>query len=222
MKLACPKQRMRSLNLLELLDTPEGKDEFYDPVFGPVFGSEVPYGTLFTYLFRRFGYPNFGWDDLKDIGRWVLTTPDKNVVLSIRPHPSSGVWAQFSILAAEEITDAIYGLNRHRQRPTRWEDLPEPFLGACAAATKAAKELRRPVRVRDQSINPWGLIDERTYRGMYSTTWAKSAGYPSGALGNIDPKLMGDIHHAVYVLGKGNLKRGMQRLLEKSGVQREP
>src|SRR2546427_5605706 len=43
-------------------------------------------GQLFAYLFRRFGYPNSGWDDHKELVYYLLTTPMDNVFLAVRPH----------------------------------------------------------------------------------------------------------------------------------------
>ena len=36
-------------------------------------------------MFRRFGYPRFGWDDYKQLVRYCLTTPMDGVFLSVQP-----------------------------------------------------------------------------------------------------------------------------------------
>lgn len=43
-------------------------------------------GQVFIYLFRRFGYPRFGWDDVKELVTYHLTTPVDGVVLTVRPN----------------------------------------------------------------------------------------------------------------------------------------
>jgi len=42
-------------------------------------------GDVFVYLFRRFGYPRFGWDDDKNLVSYYLTTPMDGVVLNVMP-----------------------------------------------------------------------------------------------------------------------------------------
>ena len=37
-------------------------------------GEEIPQGSLFAYLFRRFGFPNSSSDDFKELCRYFLTT----------------------------------------------------------------------------------------------------------------------------------------------------
>jgi hypothetical protein len=51
-----------------------------------VFGGEVPGPWLCCYMLRRFGWPNSGSDDLKDLCRWVLTTPMPGLYLGISPY----------------------------------------------------------------------------------------------------------------------------------------
>lgn len=43
-------------------------------------------GDTFMYLFRRFGYPRFGWDGYKELVQYHITTPMAGVVLTIRPN----------------------------------------------------------------------------------------------------------------------------------------
>jgi hypothetical protein len=45
------------------------------------------WSTLFAYLFRRFGPPNSGSDDDREIARWVITTPMDGVHLSLFAKP---------------------------------------------------------------------------------------------------------------------------------------
>ena len=50
---------------------------------------ELNYGNVFAYLFRRFGYPCYGWDDYKELTIYYLTTSMDGVVLSIKPSVST-------------------------------------------------------------------------------------------------------------------------------------
>ncbi|MBC2746206.1 MAG: hypothetical protein HF975_04220 [ANME-2 cluster archaeon] len=42
-------------------------------------------GSVFIYVFRRFGYPHFGWDGDKTLVAYYITTPMDGVVLQVRP-----------------------------------------------------------------------------------------------------------------------------------------
>ena len=61
-------------------------------------------GDIFIYLFRRFGYPRVGWDDLKDIVKYVLTTPKEGVLLVVIPTVAGGY--TFGYLLREDLDDA--------------------------------------------------------------------------------------------------------------------
>lgn len=57
-----------------------------DPIISSVVGNEIDYGKLFAYCFRRFGYPDRGWDDYKELVTYYLTTPHPDLVLNITPY----------------------------------------------------------------------------------------------------------------------------------------
>ena len=50
------------------------------------FGENIPQGSLFAYLFRRFGHPNLGSDPYKDLCSYLLTTTDKRMLMKITPY----------------------------------------------------------------------------------------------------------------------------------------
>lgn len=60
------------------------------------------YGEMFAYLFRRFGYPLFGYDQLKDLAAYRITTPMEGVLLAVYPNPS-GVKHSFGYALSEEL-----------------------------------------------------------------------------------------------------------------------
>jgi len=50
---------------------------------------DINYGEAFAYLFRRFGYPEYGWDDYKQLVRYHITTPMDGVILTVAPGTST-------------------------------------------------------------------------------------------------------------------------------------
>lgn len=73
--------------------------DLYDPVMVSI--PQINYGELFAYLFRRFGYPVYGWDSYKDLVKYVLTTPHKDMWLRIIPYPGSND-ITFSFMVKED------------------------------------------------------------------------------------------------------------------------
>lgn len=63
---------------------PDFSDSF--DLIDNVIGQEIDYGALFSYLFRRFGYPNAAWDDYKELACYRLTTPLPDMFMQIVPH----------------------------------------------------------------------------------------------------------------------------------------
>lgn len=47
-------------------------------------------GAVFIYLFRRYGYPRFGWDDQKTLVKYYLTTPKDGVFLEVQLDVTGG------------------------------------------------------------------------------------------------------------------------------------
>ena len=81
-----------------------------DPAFDPdAIGKEVlgewGYGNMFAYLFRRFGYPAFGWDGDKEMFGYTLTTPMKGVYLYVNQNG-------FAYRAKKEIESKLNDENR--------------------------------------------------------------------------------------------------------------
>lgn len=51
-----------------------------------LFGAAVSGPWLTCYMLRRFGWPNIGSDDHKEIASWALTTPISGLFLSVSPY----------------------------------------------------------------------------------------------------------------------------------------
>ena len=101
------------------------------------------YGPLFTYMFRRFGMPEWGSDDYKEIAQWYITTPDENVVLNVVPKPS-GVKLSFGY----QVKRAVYNDYRNPEQIRTIED----------ALKTAMRDLLTPVSVRDIFVNALGIV----------------------------------------------------------------
>jgi hypothetical protein len=260
-------------------------------------GKEMDYGTLFSYLFRRFGYPNQGWDDYKQLAKYILTTPLSDMVLMIVPYCGNDTSLHFSFMVPMETTRKIRDyerrdylvwlermfdwieankmlpdwmesgmeyLNREHktsltwrqafdsigilysteegkepvsvgydwqqevhkayseieappsscpQRSYDWREWPDddPCKAYNQAAYEALLDLKRPVEVRDIFINAFGRVKSPGRQKVLSG--ASSAGFPSGALGNEDPKGFAEIHAIINKIGAGNTKRGIKKAL---------
>ena len=72
-----------------------------------VFGGKVPGPWLCCYMLRRFGWPNAGSDDHKNLVSWDLTTPIKGLWLCVTPY-LGGSNLHFSILYNKVVGDKIH------------------------------------------------------------------------------------------------------------------
>lgn len=86
-----------------------------NPIVKSVIGDEIDYGKLFAYLFRRFGYPNRGWDDYKELVTYYLTTPHPGMVLEITPYVggTSAISLRFLVETSTSYAIEAYA-QRHR------------------------------------------------------------------------------------------------------------
>jgi hypothetical protein len=291
----------RRLTFRSYIDSGEQKISLTDPIIASVCGDEIDYGKLFAYCFRRFGYPNQGWDDYKELVSYYLTTPHSDMVLNITPCVGNTAFLTLSFYVEREAAHAIEDYARRDQqaweqrlldwaeqqglpdwmpewmdffntvyrearpnitqadnwrqvinfpyplgqkgnplyeqtsrvsqyfnylheeyrkveewpdyyeRPTNladWND-DDPLKPFVPAAIEALKDLRSLVGVRDQSINAFGEVES----GRPVVKAASSAGYPSGALGNVAAKEFAELHGLVLKLGKGNAKRGIKKII---------
>lgn len=304
LKLAHPDKETRyfELSFRAHMERDAAESLLYDPVIAEVCGDALDYGRLFAYCFRRFGYPNVGWDAYKELAAYYLTTPRSDMLLSLVPYVGDTavnavrflvpmpVYKQIEDYVRQPVLDwqaralawratralpawmpewlayyngefrAAAGLQTpvvedwqacvnfsgsygeagsrmqvmtqrvadfYRQliedyakiepspgfvmRAANWRDWPEedPLKRYAEAALVALEDLRRPVAVRDESINAFGLTEWT--RGC--ATPAPAAGYPAGALANAAPEDFATLHALIMRLGKGNAKRGIAKVL---------
>ena len=190
------------------------------PVIAEVCGDAVRYGELFAYCFRRFGYPNIGWDGYKQLASYVLSTPHPDLFLSITPYVGDTSVITFQFLVPLETLKVIDSYaardGNYYDRPANWRDMDagDPLKPLAQAAVIALQDLRRPVSVRGTAIDAFGLSD-----GDQCVKPAKSAGYPSGDLGNYVPDEFAQLHGLILEIGKGNPKMGIKKVLKHLGSQ---
>lgn len=312
--MTAPKFRLHQIGMregtwrgLEMGEHMEGGEEYSglnDPLIVRVIGEEVNYGKLFAYCLRRFGYPEAGWDDYKDLVGYTLATPHPQLVLRICPSVDDiaslslrflveqatlkevalyssrdrlawvtrslewaeaqglpdwmGEWLDFyntemrvlypSIPHANSWREAgkgvwgavgkqgtrLYDMTQKvsrfwRQLQTSYtavEAMPGPYMRPAAisawadedplkplalAALAALEDLKTPVNAgRYETINALGVVDDAGPLQPY----AKSAGCPSGALGNQSPQRTVALHRAVFKVGEGDPVKGMHRMLD--------
>lgn len=78
-----------------------------DPIVASVCGQSVDYGQLFAYCFRRFGYPNVGWDSRKALVDYHLTTPHPDLVLLVSPYVRNTSKLSLRFLLTEGAHDEV-------------------------------------------------------------------------------------------------------------------
>lgn len=71
-----------------------------------VLGRKVQQGSLFAYLFRRFGNPNRGSDPDKDLAAYLLTTTSPDMLLKIVPYAGGDVSISFTFLVPHDVRRA--------------------------------------------------------------------------------------------------------------------
>lgn len=137
-------------------------------------------GAQFMYLFRRFGYPIYGWDDHKDIVSYYLTTPDPDVILWCKPYCTPDLSFGYGVSPALD-KEAMQAVSAN------WRTFDKhPIHQRIDRAIRAAlTELWRPVYVRDVPYNIIGRVyDDLPHGDLDAAEPSPQAGY---GLGNYDP-----------------------------------
>ncbi|MFT3815662.1 MAG: hypothetical protein QM740_20240 [Acidovorax sp.] len=104
-------------------------------------GAELEYGHLFAYLFRRFGYPNQPWNGSSELCRYLLTTPRKDLLLSVVPQADASAERSLEFLGPQAVADAAR--NHVRKNQYEWE--------CRALAHRAARGMPRWLQARVQA-----------------------------------------------------------------------
>ncbi|MHC2876291.1 hypothetical protein ACUXLG_005334 [Ralstonia sp. 121560039-2] len=181
---------------------------------------KVHWATLFAYMHRRFGPPNDGGDNFKDLtAHWIINSPDPDVFVVVNPALSGpgfsvAPYLRASASAAGQVPCASE-MGLHPDRVT-----------AIQVAYKATLlDLLRPVSVRDRYINALGemgnsaLDDALLGNGegdgdnAYELRFHASSGYsmPLGLFGGSDwPTFCALLRQ----LGNGDHAVGRARVIE--------
>lgn len=69
-------------------------------------GGSVPQGSLFAYLFHRFGHPNKGSDPDKNLVSYLLTTTSTDMLLRITPFDGGDVSISFEFMTTGDVLAA--------------------------------------------------------------------------------------------------------------------
>ena len=167
---------------------------------------------LFTYCFRRFGYPSIGWDNHKELVRYRVTTPESDVFLEIRPHmgtDSSNL--MFGYVITEEIEEEYHALLIAGRR-FEWEDQPT-YERVAEALSAAISDLLRPVYVRDVPINCYGRMDDSEEFELEEVEPYHAAGYPIPSCFLKDTKRYESFTDALITQGDGDMDKGIDRVI---------
>lgn len=71
-----------------------------------VLGDGITQGSLFAYLYRRFGFPNTGSDPERELARYVLSTPHPHMAMVVSPHVSKSLSLSFRFLVDLKVISA--------------------------------------------------------------------------------------------------------------------
>lgn len=107
---------------------------------------------LLPYLYRRFGPPFSGGDDVKDIACYWLTTRKEGLYLRVACKATGLRWC-FGVGFANSLYDLIPWASR--------EEPASAIVADChTVLNEALQELARPVYVRDAAFNIFGRVDD--------------------------------------------------------------
>ena len=134
--------------------------------------------ALFTYCFRRFGYPSLGWDGRKDLVAYVVTTPEPEVFLHIRPYCGQGAsvpWLSFGYMVKDTLYRA-YERIRDQKGYRAW--LSDPlYRSGKEALERAMDDLLRPVPLDDLRMTCLGVLDDEEESVLPEVEHYPMAGY---------------------------------------------
>lgn len=134
MQLATPESGTEFVNISFSGFVGKAPGSYPHPIIDEALGQELDYGSAFAYLFRRFGYPNAGWDDYKQLSKYLLTTARKDLLLQVTPHVSNSASLSVSFFIPMTALQEIdrYNLRHHvawMDRLCHWyeanHDLPD-------------------------------------------------------------------------------------------------
>jgi len=184
-------------------------------------------GQLVAYLFRRFGYPSWRWDEYKELTHYLITTPMKDVFLEVRPYmggdspqPSSfdHTVLMFGYCVDKAIEEESYYPLLMEGKRNDWYE--HPRYKECNQAFEAAmRDLLRPVYVRDVPINCYGLVlDDDLGTCPSHVEPYHAAGYPIPQAFLRDTDRYVQFTDALSTLGDGSMDKGIDRVIKNAAT----
>ena len=174
-------------------------------------------GDLFAYLFRRFGYPDLGWDGSKELVNYCLTTPMPEVFLLVRPY-MGGDYAEsdrsrlmFGHYVGRAIQEEYYTC-LHTGGHAAWPKHPR-YKEVEQALSATLRDLLRPVYVDDVPTNCYGKVDD-TQKVPPAVDAYSAAGYPIPAEFFASVERWERFIDALAALGDGSLDVGIDAVIK--------
>lgn len=156
-----------------------------------IFGEKMDGPHLFAYLFRRFGYPNIGWDDYKNLVCYALTTPMPGLYLTVTPYLGNTTSIHFGCLMNYPTRRRMEKIRwdrceKHRLVKDRWMRQKLTF-GKLEPGEK--REVLWEQEGEDKKPTGWILTWKQV--GDHKTKWPKKF---SSGWGNLVDWVIGDIY----------------------------
>lgn len=199
--------------------TPDREKLLVDPILEDTPLASAEWAILFAYMHRRFGLPNAGRDNYKDLSAaWLLTSPDPDLFLLVGPS-LSGAWFCFTPYLRTDKGGFLRGL-----------DIPKERRAELGAAYRVVLlDLLRPVCIRDAHINALGELDdddpllefdEDADRYLFEVDQHSSCGWasPPGLFGGEE---WGKFCELVSDLGRGDIAAGRTAAIDALSKLRE-
>lgn len=178
----------------------DGIAQKVDPRFGD--NAFIPAAPAFMYLYRRFGFTDYGCDSYKSVCCYRIETKETGLYVLAK----IGGFCSLGWTAKRKLYDLLY--DRHR------EDWKELMMKCSTAIEDCVRDLTRPIMVRDVSITIFGeSTAEDDKRPICEHSPMAGYGVPTGAYA--EPDLFIDFMHFVRKFGNGNMSDGMKSLMKK-------
>lgn len=181
------------LSFRRFIDDAEGTRVLSDPVISPMVSDSMEYGSLFAYLFRRFGYPNCGWDNYKELAKYVLTTPHPELLMDVTPYAGGATCITFKFFVPRETVAAVESYDERafrawEQRAFSWrkqQGLPDWMEGW--------------IRLVNETLRPsWASTGPNVNSWSDSLRYATSPGAPGNDQHEIRTRAT-EFRQAIYV-----------------------
>lgn len=173
---------------------------------------------LFAYLFRRFGYPNTGWDGEGELVVYRFCTGEEGLFLTVHPNVNGNgkkmyTDTMFSCFVSKEREDEYRRFCQQEKREN-WIYSATGYRFR-RALEEAIKDLLRPVFVGNRAINCLGLVEKEQLKDLPQPCQHFCPGdYSIPEALFRDETITEAFFLKLFRLGKGDLFTGMNVFLE--------